>query len=873
MTPDTPQMVHVFLGLITNAEDGTVGRVPVVRRRIAEIMLRSGVRADSHTGRQLLAALRTLPRDELLEAPTGDLLRLAQLVSTGSSAAPSACSRASTSTATSSACSSTSPPTGSGPRPASASPASSSGIGPARSSAATTASSNSTSPACSSSSRCVPARSRRSRTAPPSRPRSPRRSAAGATTCTTCSSFATARTRASGCCATYQDALPEAYKEDFGARTAVRDLTDPRRRCRTTTGWRSRWTPAAADDDADRRLKVFRTGQPVSLARALPIFTQMGIEVLDERPYELDLTGRDEVWIYDFGLRLPPGVEFDEQRSVNVVDTVRLLWRAQIEQDGFNALVVQADLTWWQANILRDVREVPAPGRHDLQPGLHRAGARRAPRHRVLAGRPVRVALRSRARDGTRRLDGAGRGHRGAPRAGLEPGPGLDPALAARARPRHAADERLPHGRLPGRRGGRAPPGGRGQARSAPGAGPARTAARASRSGSTRRASRACTCASARSRAAGCAGPTAARTSAPRSSAWSRRRWSRTRSSSRPAPRAASSPSNLPDPSADREAWLAEGVACYRMFICALLDLTDNYRTGNDGTQTIVAPPQVRRYDGDDPYLVVAADKGTATFSDIANGIADEYGFWLGDAFASGGSVGYDHKAMGITARGAWESVKYHFRELGIDTQTQPFTVVGIGDMSGDVFGNGMLLSEQIRLVAAFDHRHIFLDPDPDPATSYRRTPPAVRPAALVLGGLRPVADLRGRRGLSAHAEVDPDHAAGGARAGSAARHDEADADRTDARDPARAGRPVVERRHRYVRQGVDRVAAGGRRQGQRRVAGGRRPAARPRRRRGRQPRPDPARPRRVRSRPAAGSTPTPSTTRRVSTRPTTRST
>ena len=125
-------------------------------------------------------------------------------------------------------------------------------------------------------------------------------------------------------------------------------------------------------------------------------------------------------------------------------------------------------------------------------------------------------------------------------------------------------------------------------------------------------------------------------------------------------------------------------------------------------------PPRRRR-----PYLVVAADKGTATFSDIANGIAIDYGFWLGDAFASGGSVGYDHKAMGITARGAWESVKYHFRELGIDTQTQDFTVVGIGDMSGDVFGNGMLLSEHIRLVAAFDHRHIFLDPDPDAAPSF----------------------------------------------------------------------------------------------------------------------------------------------------------
>src|SRR6201999_279102 len=156
--------------------------------------------------------------------------------------------------------------------------------------------------------------------------------------------------------------------------------------------------------------------------------------------------------------------------------------------------------------------------------------------------------------------------------------------------------------------------------------------------------------------------------------------------------------------------------ACYRTFISCLLDLTDNYVTGPDGGQQVVPPPQTRRYDTDDPYLVVAADKGTATFSDIANGIAIDYGFWLGDAFASGGSVGYDHKAMGITARGAWESVKYHFRELGVDTQSQPFTVVGIGDMSGDVFGNGMLLSDRIKLVAAFDHRHIFLDPDPDPA-------------------------------------------------------------------------------------------------------------------------------------------------------------
>ncbi len=158
----------------------------------------------------------------------------------------------------------------------------------------------------------------------------------------------------------------------------------------------------------------------------------------------------------------------------------------------------------------------------------------------------------------------------------------------------------------------------------------------------------------------------------------------------------------------------AEVEACYRTFISGLLDVTDNLVNGET-----VAPPDVVRHDGDDSYLVVAADKGTAKFSDIANEVAGSYGFWMGDAFASGGSVGYDHKAMGITAKGAWESVKRHFRELGVDTQSEEFTVVGVGDMSGDVFGNGMLLSRHIRLLAAFDHRHVFVDPDPDAATSF----------------------------------------------------------------------------------------------------------------------------------------------------------
>ena len=165
----------------------------------------------------------------------------------------------------------------------------------------------------------------------------------------------------------------------------------------------------------------------------------------------------------------------------------------------------------------------------------------------------------------------------------------------------------------------------------------------------------------------------------------------------------------------DRAAIYEEGREAYKLFIRGLLDLTDNIVKGD-----VVRPKNMVLWDDPDPYLVVAADKGTAAFSDTANAISEEYGFWLGDAFASGGSAGYDHKVMGITARGAWEAVKRHFREMGKDIQSETFTAAGVGDMSGDVFGNGMLLSEQTRLVAAFDHRDIFIDPDPDPATSFK---------------------------------------------------------------------------------------------------------------------------------------------------------
>ncbi len=164
-----------------------------------------------------------------------------------------------------------------------------------------------------------------------------------------------------------------------------------------------------------------------------------------------------------------------------------------------------------------------------------------------------------------------------------------------------------------------------------------------------------------------------------------------------------------------REKLMEEVISCYRILLMGMLDITDNLVAG-----AVVHPEQVQRYDGDDPYLVVAADKGTATFSDIANEVSNDYNFWLGDAFASGGSVGYDHKKMGITARGAWESVKRNFREMGVDTQVTDFRVIGVGDMAGDVFGNGMLLSRHIKLVGAFNHMHIFLDPDPSAAVSYK---------------------------------------------------------------------------------------------------------------------------------------------------------
>ncbi len=728
VTPATgggAQMIHVFLGLITSAEDGTVGRVPVVRRRIAEIMLRSGVRATSHTGRRLLAALRTLPRDELLEAPTNDLLRLAQLVSDRASAgtvgvfARIHLNRDFVSVLVYFPADRFGPDTRRRVRAVIAKHWPGEVIGR--------------------DDRIVEMGLARMQlliaVRPGAQPPSPDRRTVEEEVAKVTRGWsedlgdlltlAVGEEQAARLVATYANALPEAYKEDFGAATAARDV----RRLADLPAENGLafdlYTPDE-HDSADRRLKVYRTGSAVSLARTLPIFTQMGIEVLDERPYVIELADRT-VWIYDFGLRLPAGIEFDQQRADHVIEAVRLLWLEQVEQDGFNALVVRSKLTWWQVNILRayakylrqagtqfsqgyiertlvDHCQIAAaivelfesrfdPSRENEAPLLHNpddgtatsrvdtieamlAEVASLDQDRILRSLLglVNATLRTNA---YRTDDPLGEGVGGGRRA----------ALAIKLDPRRIADLPQPRPRYevwvysP------------------------RVEGVHLRFGSVARGGL---------------------------------RWSDRREDFRTevlglvkaqmvknaviVPTGAKGgffAKRLSDAGVDREAWLAEGVACYRLFIACLLDVTDNYVTDSDGVQQVVPPPRVRRYDADDPYLVVAADKGTATFSDIANEIASGYGFWLGDAFASGGSVGYDHKAMGITARGAWESVRYHFRELGLDTQSEDFTVVGVGDMSGDVFGNGMLLSEHIRLVAAFDHRHVFLDPDPEAARSY----------------------------------------------------------------------------------------------------------------------------------------------------------
>ena len=508
--------------------------------------------------------------------------------------------------------------------------------------------------------------------------------------------------------------FPEAYKEDFPARTGVADLAlleDLEEREGDGAIALCLRRPASARG-SEGRCTIYRVGDPLSLSEVLPVFTAMGVEVVDERPYGIT-RAHGPAWIYDFGLRNLGEVEGPGAERFH--DAFMACWEGRTEVDGFNRLVVTAGLTWRQVTILRAYAKylrqagIPFSQRYieasllsniDLarllvhlfearfDPGSHHLDAQSESRtvkvdeiendiaaaldevasldqDRIL--RSYRSLMRATVRTSFYQT-----GEVGQPRSytAFKLLPDRVDELP-QPRPRfeifvHSPRVEGVHLRFgPVARGG------------------LRWSDRAE---------------DFRTEVLGLVKAQMVKNAVI-------------------VPVGAKGGfycKQLPDPVVDREAWMAEGVACYSTFITALLDVTDNLVDG-----TVVPPPDLVRHDGDDTYLVVAADKGTATFSDIANKIAVDRGFWLGDAFASGGSVGYDHKAMGITARGAWVAVQRHFREMGVDTQHEDFTCVGIGDMSGDVFGNGMLLSEHIKLVAAFDHRHIFLDPDPDTGKSF----------------------------------------------------------------------------------------------------------------------------------------------------------
>ena len=501
----------------------------------------------------------------------------------------------------------------------------------------------------------------------------------------------------------YGHAFPAAYQEDHVARSAVADV---RRLEAMQDGSEplamSLYRPIEAADGV-LRCKLYRSGEPVMLSAVLPMFEHAGLQVADERPYGIRPRDGDPAWVYDFGLVYDGELDVDEVRD-DFEDTFTRVWRGEVESDRFNGLVLRARLTWREVVVLRAIARYLRQGGTTFSnrymerallahPDLAHAlvdlfTARFDPVHP--AGQEVADAIAARIEEAIERVEsldedrilrnflsviratlrtnhfqpGAGGDRSPKPYLSLKLDPSLIPLLPS-PRPRFEVFVYSPRTEGVHLRGGHVARGGL--------------------------------------------------------------RWSDRLEDFRTevlglmkaqmvknaliVPVGAKGGFVVKRP---REPLRDEVIACYRTFICGLLDVTDNIVDGK-----VVPPRDVVRFDGDDPYLVVAADKGTATFSDIANGIAAEYGFWLGDAFASGGSAGYDHKKMGITARGAWESVRRHFRERGLDVQSEGFTVVGVGDMSGDVFGNGMLLSEHIRLVAAFDHRHVFVDPDPDAATSY----------------------------------------------------------------------------------------------------------------------------------------------------------
>ncbi|MGD0373870.1 MAG: NAD-glutamate dehydrogenase [Streptosporangiaceae bacterium] len=468
------------------------------------------------------------------------------------------------------------------------------------------------------------------------------------------------------------------------------------------------------------RLTIYRSGSPITLTDVLPRLQHMGLDVVDEHPYEFSTA--EPFWIYDFGLRRKrpgsdagTGGQGGTSRVPASVDAVKVLfedalgalWRGDIEDDGFNALVVEAHLSWQQVMVLRAyAKYLRQTGSTFSQDYVEQVLAANITVTRLL------VRLFESRFDPDRRHGEVERSEAIAEeiRGELDEVASLDQDRILRAYfGLIRATLRTNH--FQGRQGEQPPyfvvKLDAARVPDLPAPRPKfelfvyspRLEGVHLRFGDVARGGL----------------------------RWSDRREDfRTEilglAKAQEVKNSVIVPSGakggfvckqLGDPG-DREAYQAEVLASYQMFISAMLDVTDNLVAAQ-----IVPPSGVVRHDRNDPYLVVAADKGTATFSDTANEIAIKRGFWLGDAFASGGSEGYDHKKMGITARGAWESVKFHFQTLGTNVEDTEFTVVGIGDMSGDVFGNGMLLSKHIKLVAAFDHRHLFVDPDPDPAASF----------------------------------------------------------------------------------------------------------------------------------------------------------
>ncbi|WP_435123603.1 NAD-glutamate dehydrogenase [Micromonospora tulbaghiae] len=514
--------------------------------------------------------------------------------------------------------------------------------------------------------------------------------------------------------ARYADAFPEGYKDGHTPYEAMKDLAklelleEPGqlemhlfRKQAPPRPYAAR--AADADDALDVRFKVYRYGEPMMLSAVLPVLHSLGVKVVDEHPYEVErVDGR--IWLYDFGLELPERHQDLAEVRPHVENAFAAAWRGEAEVDGFNELVLRAGLTWRQVVVLRayakylrqagtvfsqeymeqtfiaypQIAELLvklfetrfAPGATTLDERRQRSGelvdaigealdeVASLDQDRIL--RSYLTLIQATLRTSFYQKPVGGR-----PKAyvAFKLDPQAIPDLPA---PRPKFEIFVYSPRFEGM-----------HLRYGP-------VARGGLRWSDRREDF-------RTEVLGLVKAQMVKNAVI-------------------VPVGAKGGFVLKQKPGDRD----EAVICYKEFISALLDVTDNIVSGE-----IVPPEDVVRHDGDDPYMVVAADKGTATFSDIANEISEAHSFWLGDAFASGGSAGYDHKKMGITARGAWESVKRHFRELGHDTQTQDFTVVGVGDMSGDVFGNGMLLSQHIRLVAAFDHRHIFLDPDPDSARSW----------------------------------------------------------------------------------------------------------------------------------------------------------